>query len=116
MTIIFVWWRSQQKLGDGSILSESYQVQALDWENIEFPAYPFIEMVASFISRNLCRPYLYQTVGLALVRESDTELVRLSSPNDYLLATRIRWGVQSLLLCLGLRSTALQTRVPDFRF
>ena len=38
---------------------------------MSFPAYPFIEMVASFISRNLCRPYLYQThVGLAVVRES----------------------------------------------
>ena len=34
-------------------------------------------MVASLISRNLCRRYLYQThVGLAVVRESDGEKCR----------------------------------------
>jgi hypothetical protein len=49
-------------------------------ENKSFPTYPFIEMVASFISSNLCRLYLYQAYeGLAIVRESNSEKYRHNS-------------------------------------
>jgi len=75
-----------------------------------FPAYPFIEMVASFISRNLCRPYLSQpmpsfSLSNPCVSGSSTRK-RLCEMS---LQSLIRWGRRNAHIWINRVATILWT-------